>query len=97
VLKGWDERVEVGQQERFAYECSRHHERDDTDDQEGGVQLGGHGLEALLRVAKTADKEGHAKDKEEITEKATEQGALDEGKFTTLKSDTSNNEFDEIA
>lgn len=60
------------------------------------MQLGGYGLEALLWKAKTANNKRHAKDKEEVAEKSTKKRALDKGEFTTLKSDASNDEFDEV-
>ena len=60
------------------------------------MQLGGYRLEALLWEAKATDNKRHAKDKEEVTEKSTKKGTLDESKFTTLKSDTGDDEFDEV-
>lgn len=60
------------------------------------MQLGGYGLEALLWEAKTTNNKRHAKDKEEVAEKSTKKGTLDKGKFTTLKRDTGNDEFDEV-
>lgn len=60
------------------------------------MQLSGYGLEALFWKAKTTNNERHAEDEEEVAEESTKKRTLDKRKFTTLKGDASNDEFDEV-
>lgn len=78
------------------YESSGYHQREDTDGEQGSVQLGGSRTEAQLRIFESTNDESRPQHQQQVAEQATQKGALHECELAAGETDAGNDEFGKI-